>query len=260
MTAVLFESLPAHGTNVSTCPCPPCVTRRSRYQKNWRLAQHRGLPSNLVDAGPALDHIRKNLLPAAWTTHQIEYAAGLSGDYIPVLLNRQSPRVYTDTANAILGLGPADRFRNVPDGALLDPTGTRRRLQALAVKGHTIRDVLRDLRCNSMLMSGTSVEARNARRVAAVYDELWNVEGPSPVGATRARNRGWAGPGAWNDAAIDDPRAFPDFTGHCGTPKGYQAHRGSGIPPCRPCKDAEAEASAERKAKRAAAARQDLCA
>lgn len=250
MTAAV--ELPAHSTNVKTCPCPPCATRRSRYKKNWRVAQHRGLPPNLVDAVPALDHIRDNLLPAAWTTHQIEYAAGLSSDYVAVLLKRPPLRIYTSTANAILGLGPDCRFRNVPDGAQLDSTGTRRRLQALAVKGHPIRDVLRNLRCNSMLMSAAVVEARNARRVAGVYDELWNVEGPSPVGATRARNRGWAGPGAWDDSTIDDPRAFPDLTGHCGTTKGYWIHRDRGIPRCQPCKDAEAERERERKAARAA--------
>lgn len=257
MTAVV--ELPVHGTNVNTCPCPSCTTRRSRYQKNWRIAQHLGLPSNLVDAAPALDHIRDNLLPAAWTMHQIEYAAELSSDYVAVLLKRQPPRIFASTADAILGLGPGDRFRNVPDGAQLDATGTRRRLQALAVKGHPIRDVLRGLRCNSMLMSVAFVEARNARRVAGIYDELWNVEGPSPVGATRARNRGWAGPGAWDDATIDDPRAFPDLTGHCGTVKGYWIHRDRGIPRCQPCKDAEAERSAEYKAARAAA-RQEVAA
>lgn len=257
MTAT--KPLPPHGTNVSTCPCPPCTTRRSRYQKNWRIAQHRGLPSNLVDAAPVLDHIRDNLLPAAWTMHQIEYAAGLSSDYIAVMLKRQPLRVYTTTADAILGIGPHDRFRNVPDSALLDSTGTRRRLQALAVKGHPIRDVLRDLRCNSMLMSVASVEARNARRVASIYNELWNIEGPSPVGATRARNRGWAGPGAWDDATIDDPRAFPDLTGHCGTTKGYRLHQTFGIPSCTPCKTAIATDARERKAARFAE-RQEIAA
>lgn len=243
---------PPHGTNVSTCRCPSCTTRRSRYHKNWRLAQHRGLPPNLVDAAPALDHIRGNLLPAAWTMHQIEYAAGIGHDYIGKLLKRQPARIYTSTANAVLGLGPEDRFRNVPDGAHLDPTGTRRRLQALAVKGHRLYDILHEIQCNNMLMSATFVEARNARRVAAVYDELWNIEGPSPVGATRARNRGWVGPGAWDDLAIDDPRAFPDLTGHCGTSRGYEVHRTFKIPACAPCKAARAADERERTAARAA--------
>lgn len=203
---------PAHGSNARsrTCSCPPCYTRRCRYKKAWRTAKYLGQTAELVDFTPALNHIRNNLLPAAWTTRQIEYAAGLTHDYVPILLKDKPPRVYAGTAAAILALGPDNRFRNLPDGARLDPTGTRRRLQALAVKGHRLHDLFRELHCNNGVMNASFVLAGNVRRIAEAYDRLWKVEGPSTVSAARARKRGWVGPGAWDDATIDDPRAVPN--------------------------------------------------
>lgn len=196
-------------------PLPPydLTDRQGRalYKKHWRLARHRGEPSTLVDSTPALNHIRHNLLPAAWTRMQVGYAAGLGPDYVARMLGEQcdpTPRTLrAESAAAILALGPRDRFRNVPDGAWLDATGTRRRLQALAFKGHSLRELLHDLHCNKDLTTARLVTARNARLIITVYDRLWKVEGPSSVGATRARRRGWVGPGAWDDWSIDDPRA-----------------------------------------------------
>ena len=60
--------------------------------------------------------------------------------------------------------------------------------------------------------------------------------------------------GAWDDDTIDDPAAFPDWTGKCGTPDGYDAHYKMKIlPSCQPCRDARAAYRKEQKeAKRAA--------
>lgn len=200
-------------THPWACTCPPCRTRRSRYKKNWRLGRHRGQPSTLVDPRPALDYIRNALLPAAWTRAQIGYAAGLDPCYIARILGEQGPEsplcIRVETAQAILGLRHTDRFRNVPDGALVNSAGTHRRLHALAVKGHQIERILKELHCSNGMMNIEFVTAANARRIAEAYDRLWHVHGPSKVGAVRARNRGWVGPGAWDDATIDDPRAVP---------------------------------------------------
>jgi len=91
---------------------------------------------------------------------------------------------------------------------------------------------------------------RRARAMRALYDELWQADpadhGASPGGITRARRyaaeRRWAPPQAWDDDTIDNPDAFPDWTGQCGTPQGVGAHRRAGIPACDPCRRARNEA------------------
>jgi hypothetical protein len=200
-------------THLWACECPPCTNRRNRYKKNWWIARHRGQPSTLVDSAPTLDYIRNALLPAAWTRAQIGYAAGLDPCYIARLLGEQGPdsppHIRVETAQAILALRYTARFRNVPDRALVNATGTHRRLQALGAKGHQIEKLLKEMRCSNGVMAVEFVTAGNARRIAEAYDRLWCVHGPSKIGAVRARNRGWVGPGAWDDATIDDPRAVP---------------------------------------------------
>jgi hypothetical protein len=134
--------------------------------------------------------------------------------------------------------------------------------------GHAVADIrnacdpLVDHTTMTHIINGTlpRIRVRTDNAVAVAYDHLAYTFGASAKSRNRARQHEWAPPAAWDGIDMSDPNAFPDFTGHCGTPKGYQAHRGSGIPACRPCKDAEAVASAERKAKRAAAAQHGLAA
>lgn len=98
----------------------------------------------------------------------------------------------------------------------VDSTGTRRRLQALAVLGWRWRDIGDRLGVSwqgaqrlALLDRDVHVTTRN--RVAAVYRELCDRPGPSAVTARRAAGKGWHGPLAWAD--IDDPACRPD-TGH----------------------------------------------
>jgi hypothetical protein len=196
------------------CPCPPCHTKRCRYKKQWRLNRARGKSAPLTDAAEAVTYLRE-LLDAAWTRTQIGYASGVDHSYIANLLGERSEpapaKLRVETAAAILALRSADRYRNLPDRTPVDPTGTRRRLQALAWNGHALERLLNGLHANNGLMVAARVTARNARLIAEAYDQLWNVPGGSPRTARRARSRGWVGPGAWDDDTIDDPRTVPDL-------------------------------------------------
>jgi hypothetical protein len=49
----------------------------------------------------------------------------------------------------------------------------------------------------------------HAERIAALYDRLQGTPGPSARSRTYARKFGWAPPLAWEDGAIDDPKAGP---------------------------------------------------
>jgi hypothetical protein len=101
--------------------------------------------------------------------------------------------------------------------------GTRRRLQALATKGWSLRYISQLMGVSldrawqlAVGMDGENVSVANAERVARVYEELWNKEAPRRTKGervvyvrtvNRARQNGWAPPAAWDD--IDDPEEQP---------------------------------------------------
>ncbi|MFD0256469.1 hypothetical protein ACFVGX_36820 [Streptomyces sp. NPDC127113] len=130
--------------------------------------------------------------------------------------------------------------------------GTARRLQALAVAGWPVSRLCRETglspyRVDRLLMGVTrAVPVDDARTVAAVYDRLSTVSpgvhGVSHIAARAARERAytarWAPAAAWDDDTIDDPATIPQWTGHCGTTRGADAHDRDGIPLCPPCEDA----------------------
>lgn len=99
----------------------------------------------------------------------------------------------------------------------IDATGTRRRLQALAVEGWSILRLaqltgLSERSLHYALYARNRVQAGTARAVTAVYERLAGHGGDRPGGrniASRARRRGWHDSYAWPDETIDDPDAQP---------------------------------------------------
>lgn len=104
--------------------------------------------------------------------------------------------------------------------ALVDSTGSRRRIEALMTLGytaqaigdrtglsrHAIYNLLRERSLPRLLRT-------HAEKIAAVYDELWDKPAPPSRGARyvsrQAARRGHAPPLAWDDDTIDDPNAEP---------------------------------------------------
>ena len=82
---LLSSAVAGHG---SRCGCKRCQQLRRRYKKAWRIARERGAGPRLVDAAPVLQQLRE-LLAAGWTRPQLAYAAGLTGDYLPMLLGER---------------------------------------------------------------------------------------------------------------------------------------------------------------------------
>lgn len=113
------------------------------------------------------------------------------------------------------GCGQAPR-----SAAAVPSAGTTRRLRALAFMGHSAgalaaRLALADYAVRR-LQSGQPAEvpAALAAAVAAVYDDLWDVRGPSARSARVAIRRGFVPALAWDDNPgdphfIDDPAASP---------------------------------------------------
>lgn len=96
---------------------------------------------------------------------------------------------------------------------LVDATGTRRRLRALAAIGWPNAAIGALAGADHSTVSAWSNNARvragTADTVRRVYDELSMTPGPSAKVRQIAARKGWAPPLAWDDDSIDDPAARP---------------------------------------------------
>jgi hypothetical protein len=103
----------------------------------------------------------------------------------------------------------------------VDATGSRRRIQALAVAGFPIRVIAEQLGTQigplHRAVNGKRLAAVKAREIARVYRRLRFAD-PARYGvdlrqsarvARMARAKGWSGPEAWETADMDDPGALP---------------------------------------------------
>lgn len=137
-------------------------------------------------------------------------------------------------------------------GAYTDPTGTVRRMQALRADGfpgHLLGGrigVSYEAVAQLAHSSRGSVLETTRISVASLYREL-DGRWPGDFGvrsnvaakcATFARRAGYAPRSCWDPDTIDDPEAFPEWTGRCGTPFGHLVHERDGIPLCARCEDA----------------------
>lgn len=100
--------------------------------------------------------------------------------------------------------------------ALVDVTGTRRRLRALLVIGHSHAEMARRLGTTAQRLNvvvhdtgPVTVTRHTAAGVRGLYDQLWAVPGSSPRARAAAQARGWVPPLGWDDDDIDDPAAAP---------------------------------------------------
>lgn len=99
----------------------------------------------------------------------------------------------------------------VPSGHKVAAVGTKRRLEALAYMGWSLRHVAGRLgvtvQAVSQYRTRSMVYADTARAIRDLYDELWDQQGPSVRTRGWARREGWLPPLAWDD--MDDPDATP---------------------------------------------------
>lgn len=215
-----------HGTvsghKYRKCPCEACHNAVLTYARERRRQQAYGRWNPLVDADEARAHVRR-LTTAGIGWQRIAQLAGVGQSVVQHLLYETggrgiSKRIKAENAAAILAVHPTPAL--LPPGALVDATGTRRRLQALVADGWPQRTIAARIgkgeRGISYLIRGNLVQRQTADAVAAVYKELEH-EDPMECGASayasnrareRARAEGWPGRSAW-DSDIDDPGADP---------------------------------------------------
>lgn len=248
-----------HGTRakyvIDKCRCEPCKTANRAAENHRYRQQAYGRWQPYVDAEPARAHVRM-LMDYGYGWKRIAEMAGVGRGTVEKLLYgarhrgmQPSKGIRPETAAKLLAVQPDGE--RLGGAVSVDATGTRRRLQALVAAGWPqaqLADRLGMHRSNfGTMLRSEQVFASTERAARKLYDALWKQDprdsGVDAQAYSRARNhaaaRQWAPVGAWDDDTIDDPAAFPDWTGHCGTAKGYDQHRRLGVMPvCQPCRDA----------------------
>lgn len=177
-----------------------------------------------VDAEPVREHLRKvnaEGMPFRAISERLGLPHDSSLQHLMWGRGQWGPgeKVKRETAELILAYWPS--LDDFPEHAMIDATGSHRRIQALAVRGWSRNSVARHIgmrqdNFRDAIKQGR-VTARLARRVAAAYDELWDQDplehgiSLNSVSRTRgaAQRAGWCGPLAWDDDRIDDPFAMP---------------------------------------------------
>lgn len=217
-----------------------------------------GRTGALVAAEPVRRHVRE-LMAAGAGYRSISTAAGVNVSIINHLLydhghKKRSAQLISSNASRILQV----RIKQVATG-VVDSTGAIRRLHALMAMGWPSVHVARHTRLYvgylKEIQRQDKIYASTAHDVAVAYNRLWNQDplkhGVSQQAVNRLRNyarkHGWPPPGAWDDESLDDPNAHPDWTGCCGTDRGWWMHKQQQLPMCDRCQEAHTDWLAERK-------------
>ncbi|GGS96885.1 hypothetical protein [Streptomyces violaceus] len=245
------------------CRCYVCGFARAQYDDNRNRAIAYGTWQPWVDADPVRVHTR-HLQSCGMGLRAIAAAAGVDRKRLQSIVSGRPERgtgpqekVRPALAAAVLSVEPT--LENLAPSTLIGPLGTRRRLHALVAVGWPQQYLAAALGVTpnnfGVMLQREHVLVRRALAVRDLYDRVWRADpaehGATTAGISRARRyaaeRRWAPVGAWDDDTIDDPAAFPDWTGQCGTLEGYRAHRTLGISSCQPCRDAKAAYVRERR-------------
>ncbi len=221
------KTLPPHGSlyrhKAFGCNCEPCHQRGLDYQRNRYRRIGYGTWQPLVDAEPVRSHVAA-LRRAGASIPSIAAAAGISTAPLARLLygvngKRPTARLRAESANAVLAVSIEDCA--LPDGARIDATGTRRRIQGLVAAGWPFTVLGPEIGIHNRplgaLARATAVTVGNAskvkvgcRRLTTYTPEQYGVPSQARSMARRVAEReDWMPLAAWDD--IDDPACEPDL-------------------------------------------------
>lgn len=177
-----------------------------------------------VDADPVRQHIIA-LNDQGTGSRRISEISGVSRTAIQAILRgqpsrNQGPRktVWRHTALKILSI-PLD-VDNRSRGQKVVAIGSVRRLRALQAIGWTQTEIARRMgwtvqNLNRYFISEPeSILLGTAQDIAAIFNQLQLIPGPSVRARNHAKSQRWAPPLAWDEDAIDDPAAVPEVSRH----------------------------------------------
>lgn len=211
-----------HGTSsgyTSGCRQDCCRRPHLRAQKAWRLRRQRGYEP-LVDAQPMRDHIA-SLQGQGMSFNAIALSAGwLSRRHLEESMGHK--KVTRATYARVMAVTLASDTR---PNRYVESSGAQLRLRALSCMGWTMRDLSErtglDRKGITEIQNGTTPEVRAKTRdaISAIYDELWDTDGPSIRTRLRSRRLGWFLPMELDDDQLDDPGYLPVDTGGVKKPR-----------------------------------------
>jgi hypothetical protein len=209
------------------CRRPECVERFNTWQRDRLRAVAAGTWQPFIDATPVREHLRK-LLAAGITFQRIEALTGIDWNTLrlytqpAVKQGRGMIRQTTPTVEAkILAIEPEPTLPG-----RVDPTGTRRRIQALVATGWPLKELgpyvgIKPDNVRRILVRGATVYGTTAQAAIEAYEKLRSERprkhGVSDIGVGRAlrhaRERRWAPPKYWDQhpGCIDDPHFEPMY-------------------------------------------------
>jgi DNA-binding transcriptional regulator YiaG len=220
----------------------------ARQRKQWRYDRETGRPSRM--RGPEVVELIGRLCSyhdRGMSYRTMSEQAGVAQSVISSLRTR-GDGIHRSNYEKLSKV----RFEvNEDEGARMPTLAVRRRLGALWASGYSIQFMAGELGVGirgawiARLLRGEAswTHTTFARRVEQLYGKLADVDpldqGMTKQGATNARNRarqaGHAPAHCWDPDTIDDPDAFPEWTGACGTPAGLRIHYRDSIPACPRC-------------------------
>lgn len=201
------------------CKREECMeARRRASRRNYHAAKTEG-PAR-VSSEEAFQYGHK-LMRAGVSALDIAERSGVSPTQVRRLLRGELPGMLRETSDAILGVPMPDEGKPGREDGLVDATGARRRLQALAVQGFSttvlsvesgvMRLTISDIRAGTQ----KRIRLSTLRVVVALHEKLWDVD-PLDLGVKlsavsrtkkHAEREGWLPTEAWSD--IDDPDCKP---------------------------------------------------
>lgn len=179
------------------------------WEIQYQLDRHRGI-RRYQSTAKVKERIEW-LMGQGFSAAAIAAAADVDRGTVLDALSGKNRMITLKKEKKIMAVTPEDIYAQ-PGRGYVPAIGAVRRIQALITMGWRYKDLneLCGIRTEKVGEGAGWIGRANHEKIRKLYDELWDKRGPAAqANITRALNKGWAKPMAWDDDTIDDPAAKP---------------------------------------------------